>query len=49
MTTTRHKSQVEKGGKKALVRDKDLAHKQKGNKNVRKTIFMNLKKKDLST
>jgi len=49
MATTRHKSQGERGGRKALVRDKDLAHKQKGNTNVRKPICTNLKKKDLST
>jgi len=27
MTTTRHRSLVERGGRKALVRDKGLAHK----------------------
>jgi len=33
METTRHRSLVERGGRKAFVRDKDLAHKKQ---NVRK-------------
>jgi len=52
MVTTRHRSLVESSGKKALVRDKDRARKQKkGEKrNVRKNlIFTNLQKKDSST
>jgi len=54
MTTTRHRSLVEKGGRKAFVRDKGLAHtqkrKEKRRKNVRENpIFTNLNKKDSST
>jgi len=50
MARTRHRSLVEKGGRKAFVRDKDLAHQTNKNKrrekNVRKKlIFTNLKKK----
>jgi len=49
MATTRHRSLVEKGGRKAFVRDKGLAHtpkRKKENKNSRKPqIFTNLKKK----
>jgi len=32
MATTRHRSLVERGGRKAFVRDKGLAHTQKGGK-----------------
>ena len=46
IATTRHRSLVERGGRKAFVRDKGLAHTRKGGK---KTIFTNLKKKDSST
>jgi len=46
MATTRHRSQVERGGRKAFVRDKGPAHTQKrGGKNVKKKIFTNLKKR----
>jgi len=37
MATTRHRSLVERGGRKAFVKDKGLAHaKKRGGKNVRK-------------
>jgi len=47
MATTRHRSLVERGERKAFVRDKGLAHqKKRGIKNVRKNpIFTNLKKR----
>ena len=49
ISTTRHRNLVEKGGRKAFVRDKGLAHtpkRKKENKNSRKPqIFTNLKKK----
>jgi len=38
MTTTRHRSLVERGGRKAFVRDKDLAHTKKGEKGKEKNI-----------
>jgi len=41
MTTTRHRSLVERGGRKAFVRDKGLAHTKK---NVSKNDISNLKK-----
>jgi len=45
MATTRHRSLVERGGRKAFVRDKGLAHTQKRKKNLEKPIFTNLKKR----
>jgi len=47
MATTRHRSMPRRGGRKAFVKDKGLAHTQKGRKkHVRKKpIFTNLKKK----
>jgi len=42
MATTRHRSLVERGGRKAFVKDKDLAHTQKRKKrgkNVRKNCY----------
>ena len=45
MATTRHRSLVERGGRKAFVRDKDIAHTQKG-KNIRENPkFTTVKKK----
>jgi len=50
MATTRHGSLVERGGRKAFVRDKGLAQKKKGNKKCQKNpIFRNLEKKGSST
>jgi len=51
---SRHRSLVERGGRKASVRDKSLAHTQKGKRKKDKKseetqIFTNLKKKDSST
>jgi len=43
MATTRHRSLVERGGRKAFVRDKDLAHTKQITRN-KKPIFTNLKK-----
>jgi len=43
MATTRHRSLVERGGRKAFVRDKGLAHKKK--KCHQKQIFTDLKKR----
>jgi len=45
MTTTRHRSLFEKGRKKAIVRDKGLAHKKIEKKCQRKPIFTDLKKR----
>jgi len=47
METTRHRSLVERGGRKAFVTDKGLAHQKKGGKkNARKIpIFTNVKKR----
>jgi len=46
MVTTRHRSLVERGGRKVFVRDKGSAHTQKGRKNDRqKLIFNHLKEK----
>jgi len=45
MATTRHRSLVERGGRKAFVKDKGLAHTHK-KKNVRKKpVLTNLKKR----
>jgi len=46
MATTRHRSLVERGSRKAFVRDKGLAHKKEKRKKVsgKKPIFTNLKK-----
>jgi len=45
IATTRHRSLVERGGRKASVRDKGLAHTQKGGGGKEKmSIFTNLKK-----
>jgi len=49
MATTRHRGLVERGGRKASVRDKGLAHTKKGEKEREKKcqenpIFTNLKK-----
>ena len=50
IATTRHRSLVERGGRKASVRDKGLAHTQKGKEGEDKmSIFTNLKKMDSST
>jgi len=53
MATTQHRSLVERGGRKAFVRDKDLAHTPKrGEKRERivrrNLMFTNLKTKDSS-
>jgi len=51
MATTRHRSLVETGGRKAFFRDKGLAHAQKGKRKKKKKkcqenpIFTNLEKK----
>jgi len=47
MATTRHRSLVERGGRKAFVRDKGLAHTQtrKKQKCQEKLIITNLKKR----
>jgi len=46
MVTTRHRSLVERGGRKAFFRDKGLAHKkEKGKKMSETPIFTNLKKR----
>jgi len=44
MATTRYRSLVERGGRKAFVRDKDLAHPKKKHHVREKPIFTNLKK-----
>jgi len=52
MVITRHRSLVEWGGKKAFVRDKGLAHTQKGKYIYvyqEKTAIHESKDKDLST
>jgi len=54
METTRHRSLVERGGRKAFVRDKGLAHTQKGGKKgggkcQQKTAIHESRKKDSST
>ena len=50
MATTRHSSLVERSGKKAFVRDKGLAHTQKGGKKCQeKPDIHESKAKDLST
>ena len=50
MATTMHRSLVERGGRKAFVRDKDLAHTHKKGKKLRgKTDIHESKKKDSST
>jgi len=50
MGTTRHRSLVERGGRKAFVRDKDLAHKEKGGKQCQKTTGIHeSKEKDSRT
>jgi len=49
MVTTRHRSLVERGGRNAFVRDKDLAHTQKGGKQCqKKTNIHEFKKKGSS-
>jgi len=53
MAATRHRSLVERGGRKVFVSDKRLAHTQKGGKKRREKcqenlIFTNLRKKDSS-
>jgi len=47
MAATRHRNMPRRGGRKAFVKDKGLAHTQKGRgKNVRKKpIFINLNKR----
>jgi len=43
MATTRHRSLVERGGRKAVVKDKGLAHIQKigkKGKNIRKKLIL---------
>jgi len=47
MTTTSHRSLAERGGRKAFVRDKGLAHTQKGGKKYvgKNPIFTNLEQK----
>ena len=47
MATTRHRSLVERGRRKAFVRDKGLAHtkRQKGKKMSENPIFTNVKKR----
>jgi len=47
MATTRHRSLVERGERKAFVRDKNLAHTQK--KKSEKTVIHESKDKDSST
>jgi hypothetical protein len=50
MVTTRHRSLVERGGRKAFFRDKGLAHKkEKGKKNVRNPDIHESQEKDSST
>jgi len=54
MATTRHRSLVERGGRKAFIRDKGLAHTRKGKKRKRKNLsgktdIHESKKKDSST
>jgi len=49
MATTRHRSLVERGGRKAFVRDKDIAHTQKGTKYQKKPDIHECKEKDSST
>jgi len=44
MATIRHRSLVEKGGRKAFVEDKGLAHTQKGKKNQEKPDIHESKK-----
>jgi len=39
MATTRHRSLVERGGKKAFVKGKGLAHTPKKKENVRKNRY----------
>jgi len=47
--TTRHRSLVERGGRKAFVRDKVLAHTIKAKKMSGKTDIRESKEKDSST
>jgi len=54
MSTTRRRSLVERGGRKAFIRDKGLAHTRKGKKRKRKNLsgktdIHESKKKDSST
>jgi len=50
MATTRHRSLIERGGRKAFVKDKGLAHTRKRGKNLsKKTDIYESKEKYSST